>query len=108
MNVPASIIVNASLGASDPQGGFVFTGPLGGFPVQGNSFAAISSGVAANASLPNDSSSLSAVLGGLDNSQGNDLVQLILTLNVMMFGSSTQVMAISRLRFLGKKGNRFA
>lgn len=53
-----------------------------GFPTEGKTFAAISSGVAANAILPNNSGSLSGTLGGLNNSQGNDLVQLTLTLKV--------------------------
>ena len=82
MDIPASDIVSASLGTSDSEGAAVFISPLGGFPTQGGSFAAISSGAAANASLPNNTGSLSTVLGGLNNSQGNDLFQLTLTLNV--------------------------
>ena len=53
-----------------------------GFPIEGKTYAAISSGVAENAPLPNSSGSLSAILSGLNNSEGNDLVQLTLTLNV--------------------------
>jgi hypothetical protein len=82
MDVPADSIVNASLGDSDPLGAQVFTFSFGGFPVQENSFAAISSGNAAFASLPNTSESLSYELSGINNSQGNDLVQLTLTLTV--------------------------
>lgn len=45
-------------------------------------FAAISSGNAENAPLPNNSGSLSTVLNGLNNNQGNDMVQLTLELEV--------------------------
>lgn len=45
-------------------------------------FAAISSGNAENAPLPNNSGSLSTVLSGLNNNQGNDMVQLTLELEV--------------------------
>jgi murein DD-endopeptidase MepM/ murein hydrolase activator NlpD len=55
---------------------------IAGFPTEGNSFAAISSGNAENAPLPNNSGSLSTVLSGLNNNQGNDMVQLTLELEV--------------------------
>ena len=86
MDLPAGSVVSTSLGTSDVVGTavFVMTPPasLGGFPVQGDSFAVISTGSAANATLPNLSDSLSTALSGLNTSQGEDLVQLTLTLNV--------------------------
>jgi hypothetical protein len=86
MDLPAGSVVSASLGASDIVGTAVFVTPtlasLGGFPVQSDSFAVISTGGAANAFLPNLSNSLSTVLSGLNTSEPEDLVQLTLTLNV--------------------------
>lgn len=82
MDIPVDSIVSASLDASDPRGAHIFTSSLGEFPVKGSSFAALSSGEAITASLPNTSSSLSQILGGLNNSQGNDLVQFTVTLTV--------------------------
>jgi hypothetical protein len=82
MDIPPASIISISLGTSDPQGAFVFNTPLAGFPTRGSSFAVLSTGIAANASLPNSSGSLSAQLVGLNNNQGNDLVQFTLTLHV--------------------------
>jgi hypothetical protein len=82
MDIPADSIVNASLGDSDSLGVFVFTSELGEFPIEKSSFAAISTGQAASASLSNSSKSLSYVLSGLNNSRGDDLVQLTVTLTV--------------------------
>ena len=67
------LIVSASLGGSDSSGGHVFMGFLGslaGFPTVGDSFAVISTGNAENTILPDDSGSLSTVLGGLNNGSG--------------------------------------
>lgn len=82
MDIEPSAIVSATLGASDPQGGFVFTSPLSKFPTSGDSFAAISTGRAADAALTNNEPDLSTELEGLKNSEGNDLFQLTLTLRV--------------------------
>jgi hypothetical protein len=82
MDIPATQLVSATLGTSDAQGTDAFTSALVGFPTQGSSYAVISSGHAPDTFLPNNSGSLSRVLGGLNNSQGNDLVQLTLILNV--------------------------
>jgi cell wall-associated NlpC family hydrolase len=82
MDVPANLVVSASLGASDPQGAHVFGSALGGFPTRGSAFATLSTGTANNASLPNNATNLSTTLGGSNNSQGNDLVQLTLVLRV--------------------------
>lgn len=82
MNIPASQLVSASLGTSDGRGTAVFTEPLGGFPTRGGSYAVISSGDASDAFLPNNEPNLSTELDGLNNNEGNDLVQLTLTLNV--------------------------
>jgi hypothetical protein len=82
MDIPVDSIISASLGDSDPLGVQVFTLNLGEFPVQDSSFAAISSGNAAFATLANTSESLSQELSGLSNSQGKDLVQFTVTLTV--------------------------
>jgi hypothetical protein len=82
MDIPSDRIISASLGNSDMAGAHVFTSSLSGFPSNGGSFGAISSGNAENATRPNSEGSLSTELGGLNNSQGNDLVQLTLVLKV--------------------------
>lgn len=53
-----------------------------GFPISGNTYAVISTGNAADAPKPNTEGSLSTELDGLNNEQGNDLVQLSVTLKV--------------------------
>ena len=83
MGVPSSDLLAADLMGSDPAGVGVSNSSLGTwFPTQDNTFAILSTGNAADASLPNDSGSLSTELSGLDNSQGNDLVRLHLQLIV--------------------------
>ena len=84
MGVPADDLVSADLMGSDPNGVAVIETALGtaGFPTEGSSFAILSTGTAANASQPNNEDNLSEALEGIDNSQGNDLVQLHLALNV--------------------------
>jgi hypothetical protein len=82
MGVDASDLISATLNGSEPKGVGIGTTPLGGFPTQGTTFAILSTGWAADAELPNDSPGLGTVLGGLNNSQGNDLVQLALRVHV--------------------------
>lgn len=77
MDVPQANVVSATFTTSDPAGVGVGTAALGRFfPRQGGSFAILSTGLAASAEAPNNSESTSAVLGGLDTSQGHDMVQL--------------------------------
>ena len=77
MKIPAANIVSATIGTSDPTGVGVGTSPIGRFfPRQGGTFAILSSGLASDAEAPNNSDSTSTILSGLDNSQGNDMVQL--------------------------------
>jgi hypothetical protein len=81
MGIPAESIVSASIENSDPGGVGIGTGPLGGFfPRQGSTFAILSTGFASTAGSPDSSGSTSTALEGLNNSQGNDVVQLRLTL----------------------------
>jgi hypothetical protein len=83
MGVPGSDLLTADLMGSDPAGVGVSDSPLGTwFPTEGSTFAILSTGLAASAPLPNNSPSLSATLGGLNNDQGNDLVRLHLQLKV--------------------------
>ncbi len=77
MKIPAANIVSATIGTSDPTGVGVGTTRLGRFfPRQGSTFAILSSGLASDAETPNNSESTGTTLSGLDNSQGNDMVQL--------------------------------
>ena len=83
MGVPNSDIVAADLMGSDSNGVGVSDASLGEwFPTNGNTFAILSSGRAADASLPNSTGSLSTTLIGLNNNQGNDMVRLHLGLRV--------------------------
>lgn len=81
MGIPPADIIFASLETSDAAGTGVGTKPLGNyFPRQGSTFAILATGLASSAELPNDSGSTSTELSGLNNSQGNDMVQLHLRL----------------------------
>jgi hypothetical protein len=82
MGVSAGDLVGASLGSSDPLGVGVSDGALSYFPIGGGPFAILTTGLAQNASQANDSSSLSYQQAGLNNSQGNDMMQLTLQLRV--------------------------
>ncbi len=77
MKIPAASIVSATIGTSDASGVGVGTSRLGRFfPRQGGTFAILSSGLASDAETPNNAEDTSTILSGLDNSQGNDMVQL--------------------------------
>ena len=81
MGLNTSDIVSASLNGSDVRAFGVGTTRMGRyFPSEGDTFAILSSGLAVSAAWPNDEEGLSFILDGPDNSQGNDLVQLVLEL----------------------------
>jgi hypothetical protein len=81
MDILPEHLVSADLLGSDPVAAGIGTTRIGRFfPRQGATFAILSSGEAASATLPDEEGDLSAVLGGPDNSQGEDLVQLKLVL----------------------------
>lgn len=83
MGIQSSDIISASLSGSDPRGIGIGTSPLGNFfPTEGSSFAILSTGLAESAAWLNDQGNLSFKLDGLNNSQGNDLVQLALQLRI--------------------------
>ena len=83
MDVPAGDLLAADLMGSDTAGVGVSDSTLGfWFPTAGSTFAVLATGLAADATLPNDSGGQSTTLGGLDNVQGNDLVRLHLQLKV--------------------------
>jgi len=82
MGVDAADLISATLNGSDIKGVGIGTTPLGEFPTQGTTFAILSTGLASSAELPNDEDNLSGYLSGLNNSQGNDLVQLALRVHV--------------------------
>jgi hypothetical protein len=74
-------VVSATLDTSDPTGVGVGTSRLGRFfPRQGGSFAILSTGLATTAETPDDSQGTSGILGGLNTSQGEDMVQLRIVL----------------------------
>jgi hypothetical protein len=81
--LPASLIASGTFNGSDPLGFGIGDAPLGRhFPTSGNTFAILSTGLATDADTPNLVGSLSWSLTGLDNSQGNDMSQLSLELNI--------------------------
>jgi hypothetical protein len=83
MGINPSQLIAANFLGSDPLGAGIANADLGhSFPSEGDSFAILSTGKAADADLPNNTSGLSTELGGLNNSQGNDMVQLRLDLAV--------------------------
>ncbi len=83
MDIPNSSIISASLGTSDGSAVGVVPHSLGtGFPSKGGSFAILATGTAATAETDNNSESTSTTLTGLNNTQGNDMVQLTLELRV--------------------------
>ncbi|MDZ4278305.1 MAG: choice-of-anchor L domain-containing protein [Dehalococcoidia bacterium] len=83
MDIPGAKLKSASLNGSDEGGVAVWSSSIGSpkFPTEGGSFAILSTGLADDVDLPNDSESHSTELGGQDTSQFNDLAQLDLTLN---------------------------
>ena len=83
MGVPGAAIVSASFNGSDPLAFGIGDAPLGRyFPTQDNTFAILSTGLAASADTPNTSGSLSYALDGIDNSQFNDMAQLAIELTI--------------------------
>ncbi len=84
MGVPQGDIIGTDLMGSDVRGVAVITTTLGaaGFPTDGPAFAVLSTGLAADVSLPNTEEDHQFQLDGLNNSQGNDLVRLHLQLKI--------------------------
>ncbi|MCB0211951.1 MAG: choice-of-anchor L domain-containing protein [Anaerolineae bacterium] len=83
MGVPSSDLLAADLMGSDPNGVGVGNTPLGSwFPTEGTTYAILSTGLAADAALPNTEENHSTELDGLDSDKGEDLVRLHLQLKV--------------------------
>lgn len=82
LDISASDLIEASVKESGSKGYAVASDALSFFPTAGNQFVILSSGEASSAYLPNNSPSLTTQLDGMNNSQGNDLVQLELKLRV--------------------------
>ena len=83
MDIDPADIVSASFGTSDPFGLGVATGSLGKhMPRKGNSFAILSTGDVTIADDENLTGDAGVALSGLKNSEGQDMVQLTLTLAV--------------------------
>ena len=84
MDIDPGDLKSASIGTSDSAGVATGDSSLGipKFKVTGSTYAILATGLAVSADDPNSAEDTSAALVGLDNSQGNDLVQLTLVLNV--------------------------
>ncbi len=85
MGIPSSSIISASYNGSDPLAIGIGDAPLGTyFPTHSNTFAILSTGHATTAELPNTSGSTSMILNAntLKNSQGQDLTQLALQIDI--------------------------
>ena len=83
MGLPPGAIASGTFNGSDPLGFGIGDAPLGRyFPASGDTFAILSTGLAIDADTPNLSGNLSGILSGLDNSQGKDMSQLSLELNI--------------------------
>jgi hypothetical protein len=83
IGLPPAAIASGAFNGSDLLGFGIGDAPLGTyFPTSGDTFAILSTGLAASADTANISGSLSTILGGLDNSQGDDMTQLSLELNI--------------------------
>jgi len=83
MDVPGADLTAADLMESDPDGVGVSNTPFANwFPVQGGTFAILSTGFAVEADQPKPVSGPSGKLTGLFNADLGDLVRLHLTLNV--------------------------
>ena len=92
MDISGADLVSASIGTSDPAGTGISDTPVGVMPSSGDTFGILASGLAVSADDPdtNNSETLSSqgfgdedddvttVLGGLNNANGNDMVQLTL------------------------------
>lgn len=81
MDLPSDQVVSVSVGNSDLNGIGIYETSLGSFfPSKGNTFVVLSTGSTSVASLPNNSGSESGEIEGLNNSQGNDMVQITMVL----------------------------
>ncbi|MBI4171570.1 MAG: choice-of-anchor L domain-containing protein, partial [Actinobacteria bacterium] len=82
LDLAAADVASLGFGTSDHTCFDVIGSAVSGFPVQGADFLALGSGATSFITLPNTSGSTSYVCGGLNQSQGNDMVQMAITLNV--------------------------
>jgi len=82
LDISSIRLITSSIGESSVDGISIYKNALGkNFPSKGDSFVILSTGLASSADLANDSDSLSATLDGLNNSQGNDMIQYTLELD---------------------------
>ncbi|MCW5864209.1 MAG: choice-of-anchor L domain-containing protein [Anaerolineae bacterium] len=83
LNIPLQDVISIRLLGSDIDAFGRGQSSLGyHFPLVGTEFLIMATGLATSASAPNSSGSLTTILDGLNNQQGNDLVQLELKLSV--------------------------
>jgi hypothetical protein len=75
-----SDVISISAGASDGLGFKVFDIGATSFPTQGSDYFVMSTGSTVDTLTANTSPSTSTILSGLNNSQGNDMVQTVLVL----------------------------
>ena len=81
LDIPAASFISADLGSSDPRAAAVLSELLNVFPTKAGSYLCLSSGVAADASMPDGEGDHSTDLEGSSNELGNDLTQLRLELS---------------------------
>jgi hypothetical protein len=79
LGLPANEVVSIDFLGSSTAGYDVFTSGSF-FPTQGGDFLVMSTGATASALLPNDAPDTSTELDGIDTVEGEDLVQITLTL----------------------------
>lgn len=82
LDIDPTSVSSLSSGTSDHNGFDAFSTAASGFPTAGSDYVVLTSGCTSVALQPNTSGGTTCVLNGLNNSQGNDLVQLDVTLNV--------------------------
>jgi hypothetical protein len=81
VDLAAGDVVSITFGTSDVAGLAVFGTAASFFPVTGSSYFVMSTGNTSSALTPNTDPDTSTILGGLDNSQGNDMVQTVFVLD---------------------------
>jgi len=82
LGLSSGAVSSLSFGTSDPDCYNVMSSSIAGFPTQGSSFLAMGTGLTSSITLANTSGSTSYQCAGLNNSQGNDMVQMNIVLNV--------------------------
>ena len=81
LDLTAGDVVSIDFGTSDHAGFDVFNTAASFFPAEGSSYFVMATGNTSSALMPNNSPSTSTELGGLNTTEGEDLVQIVLVLD---------------------------